>query len=753
MKKFRPLIYRRSYPIDVVRCFFHFLLSVISLGNFLFPIEVAAQELSPYKKKPKKESANRENKDIGPEDVNRSDGILVKGYRTRGLTGMKQNVRLKDIPATVNIIDDHELKTRSADQWLSAISYTPGIFVIRNYGGFNTLTIRGLDSRNVLLLKDGVRDDTFLIQNSSPMSNFANVERIEILKGPNSVLYGQGAMAGVINIISKKPQKKASYELSLTEGSFGTHRASVGATGPIGAESIRYRIDAATSQYKGFRQNSYALNNVASSLEWDISQKHTLSLFSGKTFDFTKPDAGLPKSKNPKIDLVEPGISLNNNYNTNDDYLKSNSGNFKIQLDSKFSNILSMKSFISYSPQTYYYFAAEDLSHSSIDKNTIERDHLHFETKRSPLQGTVELNWTFRTGFRHKLLSGYEYHWMVSRHRRRYFPQGATSINIQYPKIEPVRPLPENFTDRKTLYQQMHSLYFQDLMEFSEIIKFLLGGRYDSWIRENRTEKLYDLNDNYVSRPASSFNKTRTRSDAKVFTYRVGLIYQPLHYYTTYIGYSTAFIPVTFINTSGKQLKPEMGEQIEIGQRIEFAKGKVQLTGALFAAKKYDVAVLINSRPPLYDQAGELRTNGYEFNIDFHLTKEWSFKSGYAHTIAEWESFRLTDSKGNETDYKGNRPINAPRNTANFWTTYTFSSGFGFGLGGRYVDSIAANNANSFFIPPYGLYDVSVYYKYSYYYFQINCTNVSNKRYFISSIPNPTPGPPRQFLFTVSGKF
>ncbi|EMN11687.1 TonB-dependent receptor plug domain protein [Leptospira borgpetersenii str. Brem 307] len=208
MKKFRPLTYRRSYPIDVVRCFFHFLLSVMSLGNFLFPIEVTAQELSPYKKKPKKESANKENKDIGPEDVNRSDGILVKGYRTRGLTGMKQNVRLKDIPATVNIIDDHELKTRSADQWLSAISYTPGIFVIRNYGGFNTLTIRGLDSRNVLLLKDGVRDDTFLIQNSSPMSNFANVERIEILKGPNSVLYGQGAMAGVINIISKKPQKK-----------------------------------------------------------------------------------------------------------------------------------------------------------------------------------------------------------------------------------------------------------------------------------------------------------------------------------------------------------------------------------------------------------------------------------------------------------------------------------------------------------------------------------------------------------------
>ncbi len=103
-------------------------------------------------------------------------------------------------------------------------------------------------------------------------------------------------------------------------------------------------------------------------------------------------------------------------------------------------------------------------------------------------------------------------------------------MNLQYPKIDPVQPLPENFTDRKTLYQQIYSSYFQDLMEFSETIKFLLGGRYDSWLRESRTEKLFDLNDNYVSKSGSPSD--RTRSDAKVFTYRVGLIYQPLHYYT-----------------------------------------------------------------------------------------------------------------------------------------------------------------------------------------------------------------------------
>ncbi|QCO32743.1 TonB-dependent receptor [Leptospira interrogans] len=746
MEKTKPFIVFSLLKNNII---FYFFLSFLSLETFFFPVRVFSQE---HSKQFKKESS--ETKDLKTEELNKdekqSEGIFVKGYTGKGLTGMKQNVRLKDISATVNIIDYKELKARAADQWLSAISYVPGIFVIQNYGGFNTLTIRGLDSRNTLLLKDGARDDTFLIQNSSPMSNLTNVERIEILKGPNSVLYGQGAMAGVIHIITKKPQKKAGYEFSFTKGNFGSKRAYVGATGPIGTESLRYRIDAATSEYQGFRKNSYNLNNISTSFEWDISVKHTLSILSGKNFDFIKPDAGLPKSKKPNIDLIAPGVYLNNNYNTKEDYLKNESGNFKIQLDSKFSNKLSMKSFISYLPQTYYYFSAEDLTISSRDENTIERDHFHFETKRSPLQGTVELQCIFQTGFKHKLLSGYEYHWMISRHRQRYFPIGSTNINVLYPQIDLTQSLPVNFKDRKILYQQMHSLYFQDLMELSKIIKFVLGGRYDSWVRENVTEKLSDWNDRYVSKPE---DRTIHRFDAKVFTYRLGLVYQPLHYYTAYVGYSTAFIPVTFINIKGDQLKPEMGEQIELGQRLEFAKGKIQLTSALFAAKKYDVAVRINSKPALYNQAGELRTNGYEFDIDLRLTQRWSLKSGYAHTIAEWESFRFVNSKGNEIDYKGNRPINVPRNTANLWTTYTFASGLGFGLGGRYIDSIAGDNANSFSIPPYGLYDASLYYQYKHFRFQINCNNISNKKYFISSTPNPTPGTPRQFLFTASAKF
>ncbi len=155
----------------------------------------------------------------------------------------------------------------------------------------------------------------------------------------------------------------------------------------------------------------------------------------------------------------------------------------------------------------------------------------------------------------------------------------------------------------------------------------------------------------------------------------------------------------------------------------------------------------------MYNQAGELRTNGNEFDIDLRLTQRWSLKSGYAHTIAEWESFRFVNSKGNEIDYKGNRPINVPRNTANLWTTYTFASGLGFGLGGRYIDSIAGDNANSFSIPPYGLYDASLYYQYNHLRLQIICIIISIKKYFISSTPNPTPGRPRQFLFTASANF
>jgi iron complex outermembrane receptor protein len=674
---------------------------------------------------------------------------------------MKQDLPLKEIPATVNVIDSENLKARAADEWLPALAYTPGVFAHQNYGGFNTMTMRGLDSRNVLMLRDGTRDDTFLLSNSSPMSNLVGVDRIEVLKGPNSVLYGQGAMAGVINIIHKKPERVAGYEFSATTGSYGTRRLSAGATGPIapGVDQVRYRVDAGASVYEGWRENGHELKSGAATLEWDIAKDHTLTFYGATSYDVYETDAGLPRANNRSIPgtndvlttnyLTEPGLFRDNNYNTDDDYLRYRNSHFRVQLDSRLADFVKLHAFIAHLPQDYYYFAVESLDIASDRERTVERDHFHFDTKRRPFQGTVELDWAFDTlGIEHNLLTGYEYHWMDDRRRRRYFSTGTTTVDLYNPEIDPVLPLPENFTSLSQLYQQMHSAYAQDIVKLHDTFKVVVGARYDSWLRETRNDTLFELDHHLTEEYGAS-----DRSYAKVVTYRGAAVYQPVEWYQTYVGYSTAFTPVTVLDINRNKLSPEMGEQTEVGQRIEFAGGRAAVNTAFFVTRKTDVVVQIQNTPALHAQAGKLHTQGYEVNVELSVLRGWTLQSGYAHTDAEWKSFVTTGSKGQVLDFTGKTPRNVPEDTFSLWTQYRFDFGLGFGVGGHYVSEIAGDNANSFELPAYGLYDALIFYDWDRFRFQVNWTNFTNKEYYVSSIPNPTPGAPTQVYFTVSGKF
>ncbi len=745
------LFFRRLLPGAVCLSFFIFAFPALSQE----PPETDSPTESPDNQA---DPNQNDSEDLENPELYESAPVIVEGDR-RGRTGMKQDLPLREIPATVNVIDAEELQARAADEWIPALAYTPGIFAHQNYGGFNTMTMRGLDSRNVLLLRNGTRDDTFLLVNSSPMTSMVGVERIEVLKGPNSVLYGQGAMAGVINIISKRPGRAAEYEFSATGGSFGTRRASVGATGPIGTESLRYRVDAGASKTEGWRENGNELKSGAATIEWDITKNHMLTLFGATSYDVFETDAGLPRANNTFIPgtnealstnyLVEPGVFRDNNYNTEDDYLRSRASQFRVQLDSRLADFLKLRAFVAHNPQDYYYFAVESLSISQTQDRTIERDHFHFETKRRPFQGTLELDWAFETfGLEHQLLTGYEYHWIDDRRRRRFFPGGTSTVDLFNPEIDLILPLPENHTNATQLYQQLHSGYAQDIITVNDQLKLVLGARYDIWLRETRSDTLFDLND----RITSEFG-TSDRSIAKEITYRAAAIYQPVKWYQAYAGFSTAFTPVTVLDINRNKLSPETGEQTEIGQRIEILNGRAAINSAIFVARKDDVVVQIQNSPRRFAQAGKLFTQGYEISAELNPVENWTLTAGYAHTDAEWKSFVTTNSSGEVLDYTGNRPRNVPRDTVTAWSQYKFDFGLGLGLGGRYVSETEGDNANSFELPPYGVYDALVFYDWNQFRFQVNWLNFTDKEYFVSPTPNPTPAAPSQIYFTVSGKF
>ena len=721
------------------------------------------------------------------EDVYRGPEVVVEGERI-GRTGMKQDLPLKKIPATVNVIDEKQLKEQAADQWNSALRYTPGVYAHQNYGGFNTATLRGMDSRNLLLLRDGVRDETFLLVNSQPMSTLGNVERIEVLKGPNSVLYGQGAMAGVINIIRKKPRRTAGFDFTAAGGSYGNRKAFAGATGPLGTERIRYRADAGTSQYEGWRQNGYRQSNGFLTVEVDLTEDWTLAITGGQTSDRYDTDAGLPTGVNPNEYLVEPGVARENNYNSDADFLVNQRSEYRLELEGDITDSLGMRARVAEIPMTYNYFAVESLSLSEQeenvferDENIIQRDHFHFETRRKPFQGTLEFDWKFKAFIEHDLLFGAEHHSVVDRRKRRYFPLGTTEVFLYAPDVHPLlvrenpsqdeidRVLEANevrFTNQTKLSQKMNSFYAQDLMEVTDRLKLVVGLRQDYWFRETESRQLYKYHDKLIDAEAEIeafedadaediyFNRVGLTNvtEATVNTYRTGAVYDLTDYYTVYVGHGSSFTPVTVLDIQRRKIEPERGQQIEIGQRIELLDGKITIDNALFRADKWDVVVLISDTPELYDQGGRLRTQGYELDITMNLFEGWDLRAGYAHTQVRWTKFStVIDSV--EVDLSGNVPRNVPADTASLWTTYRFKNGFGLGAGGRYIGSVYANNFNTYSLPGYAAYDWSLFWEGEHIEVRFNVTNASNKEHFVSATPNPTPGPPTEALFTVSGKF
>jgi iron complex outermembrane recepter protein len=158
--------------------------------------------------------------------------ILIEGKKVdNGKSTLKLAVPLKDIPVTVNSISSDLLSKQDTDDMVAALKNVNGINPVLTYGGFQHYIIRGF--QDFTLLIDGFRDERHNISTSAPMSNLANVERIEVLKGPASVLYGHSALGGVINVIRKKATVEPVYNFSSSYGSFNSKKVTVGAGGAI----------------------------------------------------------------------------------------------------------------------------------------------------------------------------------------------------------------------------------------------------------------------------------------------------------------------------------------------------------------------------------------------------------------------------------------------------------------------------------------------------------------------------------------
>ncbi|WP_017652819.1 TonB-dependent siderophore receptor [Fortiea contorta] len=647
------------------------------------------------------------------------------GYRApNASTATKTDTPLRDIPQSIQVIPrqiiDDQKTTRLRDVLQNVSGVTPGSGYQNSTDRFR---IRGFVQETAF--RDGILEN-------NPATNFANVERVEVLKGPASVLFGNTQPGGIVNIVTKQPLSDPYYNVELSVGNYAFYRTALDLSGPLNVDkTLLYRLNVAYENAGSFRDFISSENIfVAPVIAWKASENTDLKFFFEYTDREYKPDRGVfaigdrPGSVPITRFFGEP--SINEGAITN--------SKFGYNLEHRFSQDWQLRQTLAIniweSDEIRVQFRG-----LQADGRTGRRDIANFG-------GTVEEDYrlqtdvigNFKTGtITHKLLFGVDLNRSTSVSNG--FSNGPfASIDIFNPVYfvpitRPTTPYRvQNFTD--TL-----GFYLQDQITIAENLKLLLGGRFDTISNEDK-----DLATQSV-----------INSNNSAFTPRVGIVYQPIPPISLYASYAESFVPVYGRSRDNSPFDPERGKQYEIGVKGEMFDGRLSATLAAYHLTKSNVLTTDPTDANFSVQVGEQTSKGIELDIVGQIAPGWNVIATYGYTDA-----RVT--RDNDLPV-GNRLQNVAENTASLWTTYELQQGnlkgLGFGLGLYYVGDRPGDFQQSFILPSYFRTDASLFYKQDNWRIGLNVKNIFDITYYVETQGRNIvyPGEPFTVIGSVSFTF
>ncbi|HCF30602.1 MAG TPA: TonB-dependent siderophore receptor, partial [Cyanobacteria bacterium UBA11049] len=654
--------------------------------------------------------------------------LEAEGYRAPNATSAtRTDTPLRDIPRSIQVVPQQVLKDQRAIQLEEALRNVSGVTSGAAFGGAGgageEFIIRGFTDSSIF--RDGFQGDAEGSAFSS-LRETANIERIEVLKGPASVLYGNLEPGGIINLVTKKPLEEPFYSGELSIGSFSLYRPSIDLSGPLTPDkSLLYRLNAVYEHSGSFRTPSTVDVDrffAAPVLAWKIGDNTDLRVELEYLNDDRPFDEGLVAIGTEVADipisrrLGEPG-----------DFREFEDIAPGYVLEHRFSEDWTLRNA----------FRAE-LSNTStrrfvpvaLDETTgeLEREVRTTEGNRESYDLQTQLTGRFATGsIDHQVLFGVDVARVFQAEVIRRAP--GDPINIFDPDYgAPIPALEE--TDNFNIKLDTLGIFLQDQIALADNVKLLVSGRFDI-ADQSSTDNLAET--------------TTTQNDT-AFSPVVGVVYQPIEPISLYASYSRSFAPNTSVGFDGSLLEPTRGTQYEAGIRAELTAA-LAATLAAYEITKTNIATTPNNSA-FSIAVGEQRSRGIEFDISGEISPGWNIIASYSYTNAE-----ITESE----DYPvGNKVPNVPHNKASLWTTYEFQNGglegLGLGLGLFYVDARQGDLENSFELPSYMRTDAAIYYKQNNWRAAINFQNLFGIRYFETSELGRTtviPGAP----LTVVGSF
>jgi len=620
-------------------------------------------------------------------------------------TGTKTDTPIRDIPQAIQVIPKQVLQEQQVQRLSDALKNTAGVITTsseRNvFDGFN---IRGFSNRNII--RNGLRDDT----NVTAGSGIANIEQIEVLRGPASVLFGQGGAGGTVNIVTKKPLETPFYSVEGAIGSYDSFGGSVDFTGPLNdSKTLLYRFNASASSTDTF-VDFFDIQRyfIAPVLTWKIGQDTQLT-FEAEYFDTQqRNDRGLPvvgtilpnpNGKIPRNRFVnEPSIDKNDRQVWRVGYNLEHRFNEDWQIQNSFRSSFQTSQQNSGSPTSL-----------AADNRTLNRNLIIAEASVDSYILDTNLIGNFNTGnIKHKLLFGFDL--------SREIYQG-TSQRVQVSPLDLFDPVygSQNIGNvtaefpNEPYTQEGLGFYLQDQISLSDNFKLVIGGRLD--IVNQKQED-------------SAGTVTSFQEDT-AFSPRIGMVYQPSQLVSLYANYSRSFQQVTGTTFDSGLFQPERGTQYEVGAKFDWTD-KLSSTVSLYQITRSNVLTSDPRDPDFSIQTGEQRSRGFEVDLVGEILPGWKIIGGYAYTDAQV-------TQDNDIPV-GNRINNIPEHAISLWNTYEIQKGnlqgLGFGLGLFYVGEREGDLNNTFSLPSYLRTDAALFYRRNNFRAAINLQNLFDTEYF-----------------------
>lgn len=684
-----------------------------------------------------------------------ADGDPIKTYVDYKQANVTRNgLDKKDIPQTVDTIDVSKYKLYGANDLSVMLQGTPGVstsYDTRNDG----ISIRGFNADTNDIYRDGIRESGQFRRST------ANVERIEILKGPASVLYGRSSGGGVINMVTKV----ANFDSKSSVGAYVGSYDNVGGIIDINKalnDNWAVRLVGEKSDTNSFRSAiGFNQEMLSPSITYRSDDEKLLW-----TTEFTYDNLNRTPDRGPVYNELPTGVSLKTGFAGSNDNIVDETKSFRTDLKYEFapnwkfhwalSHRESFQDFDNFFGGTWCSAAGLQNDGKKCDwQGKIRQNYAWQQTTNKTLMNTFDITGQFKTGvLDHKVMFGSD--WSIEKREPilgnyssgdkaglyyRYvnpFNTSDSSLSSGWSTLNGSRPAETSHseTDATSL-----SFFLQDLISFNEKYKMMLGLRYDS----------YDFATNDIRNQS----KRSYRDDS--VSPNIGFIWQPVVSQSFYTSYSKSFSPYggrgllgvsTTINPSLYDAEPQYNEQYEIGVKSDWLDGRLSTQLSIFDITKNNIRYQPDSinRPNDWEVGQKQQSQGVEFSFIGQVLDNLYVRGGYGYTDAKWKNDSRTTVK-DEDRLKDKKLSGISENTGNLFVRYLPTEKWYGEVGATYVGSYYTTDKNLIKMPDWTRVDAAIGYKDDKWGATFAVNNLTDKEYWRSS---SMPGTPRNYLFRVN---